>query len=50
MNDTDRNIDFLVPTTTNHTDWEVAEDTHLYKIFSLVQSMKDKSLINLDLK
>ncbi len=43
MNDTDRNIDFLVPTTTNHTDWEVAEDTHLYKIFfrSLAQHRPD---------
>ncbi len=35
--------DFLVPTTSNHTDWEVAEDTHLYKIFfrSLAQHRPD---------
>tara|TARA_R110000824_G_scaffold35290_1_gene110803 strand:+ start:612 stop:1301 length:690 start_codon:yes stop_codon:yes gene_type:complete len=40
MNDT---TDFLVPTTTNNTDWVVAEDSHLYKIFfrSLAQHRPD---------
>ena len=27
------NVDFIVPTTTKNTDWTVAEDTHLYRIF-----------------
>ena len=27
------NVDFLVPSTTKNTDWNVTEDTHLYRIF-----------------
>ena len=40
MNDT---TDFLIPTTTKHTNWTVAEDTHLYRIFfrSLTQHRPD---------
>mgnify|MGYP003627900535 FL=1 len=40
------NVDFLVPTTTKTTNWTVAEDTHLYRIFVNSLSIHRPDFIN----